>query len=172
MRGSFRSQIGYVFFQIVGGTVDFLNMVLRVLVGFYYFGWITFLLFGLSKLEAFIEKKREISEAKRRKERKQQENNKSVINPTSILRQYEFFKMKALENRLFAFMVRWDITKKWWMIQSTSKQVLVGLFYKLCSTVAKCSFIALVIFTIKDLNPAAVLIMESCLQSAERLFYS
>lgn len=77
--------------------------------------------------------------------------------------------MNALENRLFAFMARWNNNRIWRKISRNSRESFAKFLNGIYSTLSSCGFIAFIVFTTKDLNPAGVLIMESCLFASKSI---
>lgn len=86
LKRSLKSQIGQDFnSNLIGGAINILNLSLQILVGFCYFGWKTFMLFIIIKVDDFVMKREEALSAKLRREDAKKNNNKSEIDPSFII---------------------------------------------------------------------------------------
>lgn len=68
--------------------------------------------------------------------------------------------MNGFENRLFALMMRWDITRRWWENSSKGEETWMSVKKRLISILTTSIFIGFVVLYQSDLTPALVIIME------------
>ena len=97
------------------------------------------------------------------------EKDKTKINPTRLFEQYEYIKMNALENRLFALLMRWEITRKWWQVGNNIKKSIQDFLSRFYSTLTSCMFVGMLIYTTQELTPATVILMDKCLDVSRRI---
>ena len=89
-----------------------------VFVAFSTFGWIALFLLTKPYIDSIMRIKIDKINSEKRKVSKEIQNDKKIIQPDSLIREYSLFKMMALENLLLISKLENSIKINWWEKQS------------------------------------------------------